>query len=98
MIKHHSKKVYIRDHKVIKPEFVGKSNKVRMRVVDQTTLDTLLLTDTIMLMITKFWTNYKGTTTNLDWWELRLQHTCLRIKVHDLITLTMYGVNWSWGV
>ena len=49
MIKHHSKKIYIRDHKAIKPEFVGKSNKVRMRVVDQTTLDTLLLTDTIML-------------------------------------------------
>ena len=44
-----SKNVYLRDNKTIKPEFLGKSNKVRMRVVDQTTLDALLLNDTIML-------------------------------------------------
>ena len=30
-------------NKTIQPEFVGKTNKVRMRVVDQTCLDTLLL-------------------------------------------------------
>ena len=48
-MKYHSKKFYQRDHRKIKPEFVGNTNKVRMRVVDQTILDTLLLTDTIML-------------------------------------------------
>jgi len=48
-MKFHSKKFYQRDHRKIKPEFVGNTNKVRMRVVDQTILDTLLLTDTIML-------------------------------------------------
>ena len=47
--RYHSKKFYQRDHRKIKPEFVGNTNKVRMRVVDQTILDTLLLTDTIML-------------------------------------------------
>ena len=29
-------------NKTIQPEFVGKTNKVRMRIVDQTCLDTLL--------------------------------------------------------
>ena len=50
MTYHFKKKdVYLRDNKTIKPEFVGNTNKVRMRVVDQTTLDTLLLKDTIIL-------------------------------------------------
>tara|TARA_R100001369_G_scaffold14805_1_gene29527 strand:+ start:3767 stop:4216 length:450 start_codon:yes stop_codon:yes gene_type:complete len=35
--------------KNVKPEFIGKSNKVRLRVVDQTCLDTLLLNDSISL-------------------------------------------------
>ena len=33
----------------VKPEFVGNTNKVRMRVVDQTSLDTLLTNDSISL-------------------------------------------------
>ena len=42
-------KTYHFDNKTVKPEFVGKSNKVRMRVVDQTCLDKLLLDDSISL-------------------------------------------------
>jgi hypothetical protein len=47
--KTHSKNVYQRDNKTIKPEFIGNSNNVRLRVVDQTNLDTLLLNDIITL-------------------------------------------------
>ena len=43
------KDVYLRDNKTIKQVFVGNTNNLRMRVVDQTTLDTLLLKDTIIL-------------------------------------------------
>jgi len=42
-------KTYHFDNKTVKPEFIGKTNKVRMRVVDQTCLDTLLLNDSISL-------------------------------------------------
>ena len=38
-------------NKTIQPEFVGKTNKVRMRVVDQTCLDTLLLKHILSLII-----------------------------------------------
>ena len=37
------------NNKTVKPEFVGNSNKVRMRVIDQTCLDKLLLNDSISL-------------------------------------------------
>ena len=47
--KYHSKNVYQRDNKTLKPEFIGNTNNVRMRVVDQTVLDKLLLSDTICL-------------------------------------------------
>tara|TARA_Y100001958_G_C20858694_1_gene297921 strand:+ start:12 stop:485 length:474 start_codon:yes stop_codon:yes gene_type:complete len=47
--KYHSKNVYQRDNKTLKPEFIGNTNNVRMRVVDQTVLDKLLLNDTICL-------------------------------------------------
>lgn len=49
MTRYHFKDTYLRNQRRIKPEFIGKSNKVRMRVVDQTCLDTLLLSHTIML-------------------------------------------------
>jgi len=42
-------KTYHFNNKTVKPEFIGKTNKVRMRVVDQTCLDTLLLNDSISL-------------------------------------------------
>ena len=42
-------KTYHFENKTVKPEFIGKSNKVRMRVVDQTCLDKLLLNDSISL-------------------------------------------------
>jgi len=42
-------KTYHFENKTVKPEFIGKSNKVRMRVVDQTCLDKLLLHDSISL-------------------------------------------------
>jgi len=42
-------KTYHFNKQTVKPEFIGKSNKVRMRVVDQTCLDTLLLNDSISL-------------------------------------------------
>lgn len=42
-------KTYPFDKKNVKPEFIGNSNKVRLRVVDQTCLDTLLLNDSISL-------------------------------------------------
>tara|TARA_R100001015_G_C4616288_1_gene172412 strand:+ start:77 stop:544 length:468 start_codon:yes stop_codon:yes gene_type:complete len=47
--KFHSKKTYLHHNKELKPEFIGNTNAVRMRVVNQTILDTLLLNDTIML-------------------------------------------------
>ena len=47
--KYHSKNVYQRDNKTLKPEFIGNTNNVRMRVVDQNVLDKLLLNDTICL-------------------------------------------------
>ena len=40
--KYHSKNVYQRDNKTLKPEFIGNTNNVRMRVVDQNVLDKLL--------------------------------------------------------
>lgn len=43
------KKTISHFNKTIKPEFVDKTNKVRMRVVDQTCLDMLLLNDSISL-------------------------------------------------
>ena len=42
-------KTYPFDKKNVKPEFIGNSNKVRLRVIDQTCLDTLLLNDSISL-------------------------------------------------
>jgi|TARA_X000001382_G_scaffold52966_1_gene36083 hypothetical protein len=42
-------KTYHFDNKTVKPEFIDKTNKVRMRVVDQTCLDKLLLDDSISL-------------------------------------------------
>ena len=42
-------KTYPFKNKKIKPEFVGNTNKVRMRIVDQTSLDTLLTHDSISL-------------------------------------------------
>jgi len=42
-------KTYHFSNKTVKPEYIGKSNKVRMRVVDQTCLDKLLLDDSISL-------------------------------------------------
>tara|TARA_R100001480_G_scaffold105345_1_gene107813 strand:+ start:6798 stop:7259 length:462 start_codon:yes stop_codon:yes gene_type:complete len=42
-------KTYPFNNKNVKPEFVGNSNKVRMRIVDQTCLDTLLTHDSISL-------------------------------------------------
>ena len=42
-------KTYHFDNKTVKPEFIDKTNKVRMRVVDQTCLDKLLLHDSISL-------------------------------------------------
>lgn len=47
--KYHSKNVYQRDNKTLKPEFIGNTNNVRMRVVDQTVLDKLLLNNVICL-------------------------------------------------
>lgn len=47
--KYHSKKVYQRDNKTLKPEFIGNTNNVRMRVVDQNVLDKLLLNNVICL-------------------------------------------------
>ena len=47
--KYHSKNVYQRDNKTIKPEFIGNTNNVRMRVVDQNVLDKLLLNNVICL-------------------------------------------------
>ena len=47
--KHHSKNVYQRDNKTLKPEFIGNTNNVRMRVVDQNVLDKLLLNNVICL-------------------------------------------------
>ena len=47
--KYHSKNVYQRDNKTLKPEFIGKTNNVRMRVVDQNVLDKLLLNNVICL-------------------------------------------------
>ena len=49
MMTSHFKNLYVRDNKTIKAEFVKNTNKVRMKVVDQTLLDTLLVTNTIML-------------------------------------------------
>ena len=45
----HSKNVYQRDNKTLKPEFIGNTNNVRMRVVDQNVLDKLLLNNVICL-------------------------------------------------
>ena len=42
-------KTYPFKNKKVKPEFVGNTNKVRMRIVDQTSLDTLLTHDSISL-------------------------------------------------
>ena len=42
-------KTYPFNKKNVKPEFIGNSNKVRLRVIDQTCLDTLLLNDSISL-------------------------------------------------
>jgi len=42
-------KTYPFNNRNIKPEFIGNSNKVRMRIVDQTSLDTLLTNDSISL-------------------------------------------------
>ena len=47
--KYHSKNVYQRDNKTLKPEFIGNTNNVRMRVVDQNVLDKLLLSNVICL-------------------------------------------------
>tara|TARA_B100000212_G_scaffold342374_1_gene329189 strand:+ start:2579 stop:3052 length:474 start_codon:yes stop_codon:yes gene_type:complete len=47
--KYHSKNVYQRDNKTLKPEFIGNTNNVRMRVVDQNVLDKLLLNNVICL-------------------------------------------------
>ena len=47
--KYHSKNVYQRDNKTLKPEFIGNTNNVRMRVVDQNILDKLLLNNVICL-------------------------------------------------
>ena len=47
--KYHSKNVYQRDTKTLKPEFIGNTNNVRMRVVDQNVLDKLLLNNVICL-------------------------------------------------
>ena len=47
--KYHSKNVYQRDNKTLKPEFIGNTNNVRMRVVDQNVLDKLLLNNVISL-------------------------------------------------
>ena len=47
--KYHSKNVYQRDNKTLKPEFIGNTNNVRMRVVDQNVLDKLLLSGVICL-------------------------------------------------
>ena len=42
-------KTYLFNKKNIRPEFIGNTNKVRMRIVDQTCLDGLLLNDSISL-------------------------------------------------
>ena len=47
--KYHSKNFYQRDNKTLKPEFIGNTNNVRMRVVDQNVLDKLLLNNVICL-------------------------------------------------
>ena len=47
--KYHSKNVYQRDNKTLKPELIGNTNNVRMRVVDQNVLDKLLLNNVICL-------------------------------------------------